>query len=278
MTTYTELPNELWDEVLSCLNKRDIKNLRLAGKWHITDTATSLLFDTVYIAARKGVLDAFTGLASHSVLRHHVKQLVYDSSWIDPCIPGHFTDDWSKAFEAVHNDKQLALAFALQEDIQDRELRPALEMSFEAFPNLQKIFYADMARIAGLPGDGLGLCSDQWSEKHPHAQRIFFGKYHNKVALCCLNDVCGTKHSNFFQRQYGGLSILLEVMRRHHSASLEELHIGNGLRSAGNNPAGIPAFFLYETAKTFPALKYVLTYLRKLDLTVCFPTTTYTTM
>ncbi|MCJ1452007.1 hypothetical protein MMC28_002347 [Mycoblastus sanguinarius] len=275
-TASTGLPNELWDEVLSYLTKRDLKSLRLAGKWHVTDTATSSLFETAYLAARKGVFDAFTGLASHSVLRHHVKQLIYDSSWIDPRIPGQFTDDWTQAIEAVHDDKQLAVAFALQEDIQTRKLRPALEKSFEAFPNLQRIIYADMARTAGLPGDTWESCSDLSSEQNPHVQRILFRQFCNKVALCCLNNVCGKAHSNFFRRQYGGLSILLELMRKHPPASLEELSIGNGSRSAGSYPAGIPDFFLYNTSKTFPALKYVLTYLRKLDLTVCFPTMTST--
>ena len=275
-TTNSKLPNEVWDGILSLLTKRDLKNLRLAGKWHIADNATPLLFDTAYVATRRGVLDVLTGLASHPILRHHVKQLIYDNSWIDPRIPGTFTDDWTEAIEAVHADTQLALAFASQEFIRTRELRPILKKCFEAFTNLRKIYCAEMARIAGLPGDNLEACSDLSSENDPKVQRVFFRQYGDKSALCCLKNVCKKKHSNFFQRQYGGLCILLSLLHENYPPSLEESSLGDAFHAAGNDAGGIPNFFLYRLSdNTFPALVYIFGYLRKLDLTICKNVTGY---
>ena len=264
------LPNELWDDILGYMTKRDLKTLRLAGRWHLADLASPKLFTTAYIAARRGVIDALAGLAGHSVLRHHVKTFVFDSSYFDPEIHGKLCgNDWSKAVEVVHEDKALALAFAHQEYIQTYELRPALEQAFEAFPNIEKIMYADMARTACLPGDKLGSVTSLLDPNHPHLRRLLTGKFRKRVFKCCLGGECRKKHLNFYRRQYSGLATMLEVMDLHELNSLSELSFGSS--AAAPSTAGIPCFFLDKTARTFSHLLHSVWRLRKLDITLCFP-------
>ena len=270
MDTSCALPNELWDDVLGYLTKHDLKTLRLAGRSHLANLASPKLFTTAYIAARRGVIDALAGLASHSVLRHHVKTFIFDSSYLDPEINGELSgDDWSNAVEAVHEDKELALAFAHQEYIQTYELRPALEQAFEAFPNIENIVYADMSRTACLPGDKLGSVKSLLDSTHPHLRRLLTGKFRKRVFACCLEGECGKKHLNFYRRQYSGLATMLEVMDLHELDSLSELSFGSN--AAAPSTAGIPCFFLEKTARTFKPLLHSVWHLRKLDLTLCFP-------
>ena len=264
------LPNELWDDILGYVTKRDLKTLRLAGRWHLADLASPKLLTTAYIAARRGVIDALVGLAGHSVLRHHVKTFVFDSSYLDPEIHGELSgNDWSNAVEAVHKDKALALAFAHQEYIRIYELRPALEQAFEAFPNIEKIVYADMARTACLPGDKLGSITSLLDSNHPHLRRLLTGKFRKRVFKCCMTGECTMKHSNFYRRQYYGLAMMLEVMDAHELHSLSELSFGSS--AAAPSTAGIPCFFLDKTARTFSHLLHSVWRLRKLDITLCFP-------
>lgn len=264
------LPNELWDDILAYVTKRDLKTLRLAGRWHLADLATPKLFTTAYIAARRGVIDALAGLASHPFLRHHVKTFVFDSSYLDPEIHGELSgDDWSHVIEAVHGDKKLALAFAQQEFIQTYELRPALDHAFGAFRNIEKIVYADMARTASLPGDILGADISLLDTNHPLLQRVLTGKFRKRVRECCLAGLCGAKHLNFYRRQYSGFATLLQVMNRHRLDSLKDLSFGSNAMAPST--AGIPCLFLDRKAWTFGLLLHGVWRLRKLDITLCFP-------
>ena len=264
------LPNELWDDILDYVTKHDLKTLRLAGRGHLVDLATSKLFTTAYIAARRGVIDALVGLASHPVLRHHVKAFVFDSSYLDPEIHGGVSvNDWHNAVEAVHENKVLALAFAQQEYIQTYELGPALEQAFEAFPNIEKIVYADMTRTAGLPGDLLDAHTSLLDDNHPLLQRLKAGKFRKQVSECCLTGECGKKHLNFYRRQYGGFATLLQAMSGQKLESLKELSFGSN--AAAPLTAGIPCFFLDQKASTFGHLLHRVCCLRKLDITLCFP-------
>lgn len=270
MDTSCFLPNELWDDILGHVTKRDLKTLRLAGRWHLANLATPMLFTTAYIAARNGVLDALAGLVSHPVLRHHVKIFVFDSSYLDPKVHGGSTgNDWRNAVEVVHENKALALAFARQEYIQTYELRPALERAFEPFPNVEKIVYADMARTAGLPGDILDSDTSLSDSENPHLRRLLTGKFRKEVSRCCLRGECGKRHMSFYRRQYGGLATMLEIMALHELNSLSELSFGSN--ASALYTAGIPYFFLDKTVGVFHPLLQSVRGLRKLDITLCFP-------
>ena len=278
MDTSCALPNELWDDILGYVTKHDLKTLRLASRWHLGNLASPKLFTTAYIAARRGVIDALAGLASHPVLRHHVQSFVFDCSYLDPEIHGgSFAKDWSRVVEIVHENKELALAFAQQEYIQTYELRTALEQAFKTFPNVKKIVYADMARTACLPGDDPGSVTSLLDTGHPLLQRLLTGKFRKRVAQCCLVGVtscclggkCGKTPLNFYRRQYGGFATMLEVMKRHKLDSLSELSFGSS--AAAPDTAGIPFFFFDKKECAFDLLLHSAWRLRKLDLTICFP-------
>ena len=270
MDTSCALPNELWDDILGYVNKDDLKTLRLAGRWHLGNLASPKLFTTAYLAARRGVIDALAGLASHPVLRHHVKSFVFDSSYLDPEIYGEsYGHDWRRVVETVHDNKELALAFAQQEYIQTYELCAALEQAFDAFPNVKKIVYADMARTACLPGDNLGSVTSLLDAGHPLLQRLWSGKFRKRVAQCCLSGKCGKTPLNFYRRQYAGFATMLEVMKRHELELLSELSFGSD--AAAPDTAGIPFFFFDKKESTFDLLFHSASRLRKLDITICFP-------
>ena len=270
MDTSCVLPNEIWDDILGYVTQHDLKTLRLAGKWHLATLASSKLFTTAYIAARRGVIDALAGLANHPILRHHVKTFVFDSSYIDPEIHGGTSgDDLSEAFEVVHEDKLLALVFADQEYIQTCELRPAPEHAFKAFPNIGRVMYADLSRVASLPGDVLYTNRLMSDEDHPHRRRLLQGAFRREVSECCLAGKCGKKHLNFYRRQYGGLTTLLQVIHDHELDSVIELSLGSS--TAAHYTGGIPNFVLHISAKTFDPLRNLVRGLRKLDITICFP-------
>lgn len=78
------LPNEIWSEILGYLWKNELKIVRSVGDRHLETLASSLLYRTGYVAARREVLDIFIHLSAHPTIRHFVKEVIYDSSWFDP--------------------------------------------------------------------------------------------------------------------------------------------------------------------------------------------------
>ena len=271
------IPNEIWDKVLIYATKSDFKNLRRAGRGHLADLASSKLFRTAHVAARKGIVDALAGLANHSVLRQFVRILVFDSSYLDPQIHGEISGpDWSHCVEIVHEDKHLALAFAEQEYIQTYDLQPALKQAFEAFPNLVTIVYADMPRSVCLFSDVLGMKSALLPYNDPLMVRPLAGKYRKYVSPCCLARYCGKKHLSFYRRQFGSLTTLLQAIYIHEPDYLTELSIGSNFSAPYT--AGIPNFCFEESAKTFGPLFNIIRKLRKLDLTISFPSLQQTTL
>lgn len=65
--------------MLARLDKRDLKNVRLAAKeWNAI--ATGPLFDRVYISCRAKDMEVFKSITTHPVISRGVRELVYDSS------------------------------------------------------------------------------------------------------------------------------------------------------------------------------------------------------
>lgn len=141
MDASATLPNELWLQAFGYLSKADLKALRLTAEPHISTIASSLLFTTAYIAARGGVLDTFTSLTTHPVFRHHVKEVVFDSSYIDPAKLTEHADDKTEA--------TLASFFQEQERIQANELQIRLENAFKCLSNVKKVYCCIMQTCPG---------------------------------------------------------------------------------------------------------------------------------
>ena len=84
------LPTELRVYILSCLEKCDLKRVRLVSKeW--CSLATTPLFDRAYISPRRKDIEVFEGITRHPVLSSAVRELVYDASQFVPCLDvGHY--------------------------------------------------------------------------------------------------------------------------------------------------------------------------------------------
>ena len=71
------LPNELLLMIFRQCGKYSLKQIRLVSQqWALL--ACSFLFDRIFISSRSEDMEVFDGLAHHSVIRHSIKELVYD--------------------------------------------------------------------------------------------------------------------------------------------------------------------------------------------------------
>lgn len=259
------LPSELWLEALRYLSNTDLKALRLSMDPNLLPLASSLLFATAYIAARKGVLDTFTNVTTHPIFRAYVTEIVFDSSWIHPATFAGYSDYYSK--------RALVGLFKQQEDIQEQELRIRLENAFECLSKVKKVSYADLSRISCLPGDRR---EPRWGYHYsdgPLIRRLESDNRPGKISLCCLmrtnGDRCSGHEDEFrYRRMFGGLVLLLQVLSDYASTTLQQLSLGSRVHSCTDG--GIPHWFLLSTSNIntlycFPNVFYSL---RKLELSV----------
>lgn len=187
--------------------------------------ASSLLFATAYIAAREGVLETFTNLTTHPVFRAHVKEIVFDSSWIDPATVAEYAKD--------ENEPALAGLFQQQEDIQAFEIQKRLEIAVQCLLNVKTVSYADPSRTSYLPGN----CKDPiWNSDYaggPLIRRLESSDFgSNEIGVCCLmngrNAECSGHVDNLqYRRRFGGLILLLQVLSDCASTTLQELSLGS---------------------------------------------------
>lgn len=196
------LSNETWLQILGYLSKPDLKALRLSMKPHLISLASSLPFTTAYIAARKGVLDTFTNLTTHPIYRAYVKEIVFDSSWIDSATVAKYANHKTRS--------ALDRLFQEQEDIQANELQTRLKNAFKCLSNVTTVSYADLSQISCLPGD----CNDSmWNCDYsdgPLIRRLESNRGPTEIGICCLMDGKGigcSDHADQFQyrRRFGGL-------------------------------------------------------------------------
>lgn len=271
MNVSEALPNELWLQSLGYLSKTDLKALRLSMEPHLGSLASSLLFTTAYIAARKGVLDTFTNLTTHPVFRAYVKEIVFDSSWIDPTTVAEFDND--------ENELALACFFQEQEGIQANELQSRLETAFQCLSKVKTVSYADLSRLSCLPGD----CNDpSWDSDYsdgPLIRRLESDRGPNEIGICCLMHGTNAKcpaHGDNFRRRFGGLILLLKVLSDYAATTLEDLSLGSRVHACKDG--GIPDWFLLLNTNyfllanteiaTFHEFSNIFFGLRKFELTV----------
>ena len=96
------------------LSKRDLKAVRLSGSHYLGSLASSLIFTTAYIAARKAVLNTFMALTTHPEFCNYVKEIVYDSS--------HISADVVRQNKHEKCGSSLAKMFQEQEHFHDGQL------------------------------------------------------------------------------------------------------------------------------------------------------------
>ena len=264
MDTSNLLPNELWLRTFSYLGKKDLKSLRLSMEPHFGSLASSRLFTTAYVAARKGVLGTFWSLTTHPIYRTYVKEVVFDSSWIDPTIIAELPDS--------NTDRAWAL-FHEQEEIQLNILQACLEEAFQCLSNVRKVSYADLSRISCLPGDNSSdpvLASDYADRSL--IERIVSALDYEMSIDCLTNrkDVKCCLHGNEcqYRRRFGGLFPLLRVLSNLACSTLQELSLGSIVHACMDE--GIPHWFLLPDTNitTFHGFPNIFHGLRKLELSV----------
>ena len=256
------LPNELWLQTLGYLSKTDLKTLRLSMEPHLSFFASSLLFTTAFIAARKGVLDTFTNLTTHPVYRAYVKEIVFDSSWID--------------LETVtsHKDEPASASlFYEQEDIQTNELQIRLENAFQCLSGVKTVSYADLSRISCLPGD---YSNTMWDLDYSHGPLICRHKSHlglDEIRDCCLMTGEAAKcphdvNKSQYRRTFGGLILLLQVLSDYASTTLQQLNLGSRVHACEDR--GIPYWFMLPKTDiyTFHCFPKIFCNLRKFELSI----------
>ena len=158
-----DVPSEVWIQTFGHLSKQDLKAIRLSGSHYLGSLASSLLFTTAYIAARPAVLNTFLTLTTHPEFCDYVKEIVFDSSYINV----------QALMTVLHDDDEnqkcgssLARLFKKQHNIYDKQLQNALDVAFKPLSNVTGVRYADMSRVAILPGD----CDCSSWERHDYQE------------------------------------------------------------------------------------------------------------
>ena len=227
--------------------------------------ASSLLFTTAYIAARKGVLTTFLSLTTHPVYRTYVKEVVFDSSWIDPTKIPDLPDCSIEVARALFHE---------QEEIQLNVLQARLDEAIMCLSNIKTVSYADLSRISCLPGDNNNdpvLGSDYADGPLIHRTEPDF-QPHEMSVECLTNrkDVKCSLHSNGcqYRRHFGGLFTLLRALSNSACTTLQQLRLGSRVHACMND--GIPHWFLLSDTNitTFHSFPNVFHELRKLELSV----------
>ena len=259
--------NEVWILIFGLLSKRDLKSLRLCGIHELGSLVSSLLFTTAYLAARKAVLNTFLVLMTHPEFSNYVKEIVYDSSYIIPYVVEGNRDNKCGS--------SLAIAFEEQEDILDGELQKALDKASISLSNVKMVRYADMSRIAFLPGD----CNNPTWEQHDYEEEPLIRRIDSKCnqfyeTRCRLkpNIICQSHeesdHDHMLHMKFGGLIPLMQALSSSTATRLSYLSLGNRVHAAGNGGISFRFFSPANADFTHPFLYPVFSSLRKLQLAI----------
>ena len=260
----TNVPNEVWIQTLKYLSKRDLKAVRLSGSRYLGSLASSLLFTTAYIAARKAVLNTFIALTTHPEFCNYVKEIVYDSSYISSEVVR-----WNSHQKC---EASLATFFQEQEDIYGIQLQNALGKAFRSLSNVTRVRYADMSRVATLPGD----CDFSTGERHnyeeePLIYRIEFIPLTLCSFKCRVEPAAACEHfenNDEIGDKYSGFVDLMQALSS--SAAIEVSNLSLGKRNHAAGTGGISYWFFSSINAniTHPYLYPVFSSLRKLDLAI----------
>ena len=258
------VPCEIWIQTFEHLHKADLKALRLSGSLYLRSLASSLLFTTAYIAARKAVLNTFMAMTTHPEYCDYVKELVFDSSYIS-----------SKVVRRNRNQKcgsSLATLFEEQEDIYGRHLQNALEKAFRSLTNVTSVHYADMSRVAILPGDC--DCStwerDDYQEE-PLIRRIQSASSKPNTFYCHVEPAAACTHhenNDKIHMKYGGFVDLMQALSGSAATEVSKLSLGERNHAAGTGGISYWFFSSINAEITHPYLYPLFSSLRKLELAI----------
>ena len=266
--TVKDAPSEIWIQTFEYLSKRDLKAVRLSGSHYLGSLASSLLFTTAYIAARPAVLNTFLALTTHPEFCKYVKQIVFDSSYISA----------QALMTVLHDENQkcgssLATLFKKQHNIYDKQLQNALEKAFKSLSNVTGVRYADMSRVAMLPGD----CDCSIWERHDYQEEPLIHRIDSAAPEtprwfdCRVKPTLACRHyenNDESHMKYGGFVELMQALSD--SAAIEVSNLSLGERNHAADNGGISYWFFssINAEVTHRYLYPVFSSLRKLDLAI----------
>ena len=255
-----DIPNETWTQIFTHVDHGDLKALRLVGNARLSLLASSLLFSTAYLAARRGVLDTFVALTTHPEFRKYVKHIVYDRSYFDyQTVNDHVADKCASALEKMYQE---------QETILREEFQPCIEKAFGCLDTIKTLRYADMARYSYLSGDKSDPSWDFDYHDGPLMLRTESSLEQDFVnaSLAPNNDLdingsCKIGHS---------LTILLKTISDSPFGKVEEVILGDNLTATIHD--GIPYQVLATPASPMKAqMSSAFGLLRRLTLWIWLP-------
>ena len=260
----TNVPSEVWIQTFGYLSKGDLKAVRLSGSHYLGSLASSLLFTTAYVAARKAVLNTFVALTTHPEFCNYVKEIVYDSSYISSEVLGRNKNQKCGS--------SLATLFEEQEDIHGGQLQIALDKAFRSLLNVTRVHYADMSRVVTLPGDCDG---SSWGRHDYQDEPLMYridsrslksydvNHYLNPYVACT-----GHEDNDKIEMKYGGFVVLMQALSSSAATEVSTLSLGQRKHAAGAGGMSYWFFSPINAEITHPYLRPVFSSLRKLDLTV----------
>ena len=261
----TNVPSEVWIQMFGYLSKRDLKQIRLSGSHYLGSLASSLLFTTAHIAARKAVLTTFLALTTHPEFCNYVKVIVFDSSYIS-----------SKVVRRNRDQKcglSLATLFKEQEEIYGRQLQDALDKAFKSLSNVTTVRYADMSRVATLPGD----CDCSTWERHDYQEEPLIHRLQSASSKsyrwfgCRVDPTAACRHfenNGKIHKKYGGFVDLMQALSGNAAVEVSSLSLGQRNLAAGFGGMSYWFFSSINAEITHPYLYPLFSSLRKLDLAI----------
>ncbi|KAI4269420.1 MAG: hypothetical protein LQ337_007300 [Flavoplaca oasis] len=111
-----DLPNEVTLNIVSCLSKKDLKQVRLVCRLWAALGAKSL-FDTIYVSPREFDMSVFEAITQHQTLRHAPRHLVYDSAVFERLTEAQYACDLHWQYHAGDFDILGDARFQIEEMI-----------------------------------------------------------------------------------------------------------------------------------------------------------------
>ncbi|KAL8897629.1 MAG: hypothetical protein Q9192_002483 [Flavoplaca navasiana] len=264
------LPNELFRDISEYLTRKDLKSIRVVCS-RLDNFASPLIFTTAVCAARRGVLEAFTGLSNCPKLSQHVRELVYDSSIFYQETVKQFETYATKsesspdASSSPEGREKYIDGYREQTKILRSELSSALVNAVRAFSNLRRIIYADFSRLPCFRWDRV-------EDLGPEFRLATFHLPEPKNEALQYPLLQHLQKDTQLRPMYLGFAVLLrELFRTGCKTQIEDLRIGDHQYSRGNG--GIPdILFMAMFDGGYGQSTAFLDSIRKLDITLTYCT------
>ncbi|KAL8881657.1 MAG: hypothetical protein Q9198_001180 [Flavoplaca austrocitrina] len=244
-----DLPNEVTLNIVSCLSKKDLKQVRLVCRLWAALAAKSL-FDTIYVSPREIDMTMFEAITRHPTLRNAPRNLVYDSAVFPSIDELHYATLLHWQYHRGTFDALGDARFAVEKMIRFVSMDVLDGKSVELDKQLRNhpVFQSGFREHSNHAGEFLNLFTKRWSGRVRQGLKklgpivsvtirntweMIYDYGDNKMAA----RGCG----------YGFAKALNEVVEPHNAENLNSLVSSNSIRPDGTRLVGSPS------ARAYPA-------------------------